>query len=118
MPSSVHKILFHGADIIQHAIVPIGQLSEEAQEARNKDFKIYRQFNSRKCSRKSTNEDVLNNLLLSSDPHLSTIKPTLLKKHKKIMLPEALELLHNYDELSESDDDQQGNYINCKYSYL
>ncbi|CAI6353622.1 unnamed protein product [Macrosiphum euphorbiae] len=35
MPSSVHKLLFHGADIIKHAIVPIGQLSEEAQEARN-----------------------------------------------------------------------------------
>ncbi|KAL4104078.1 hypothetical protein QTP88_019391 [Uroleucon formosanum] len=43
MPSSVHKLLLHGAEIIQHAIVPIGQLSEEAQEAQNKDFKNYKE---------------------------------------------------------------------------
>lgn len=36
MPVSVHKILVHGSDIIKFAMVPIGQLSEEAQEARNK----------------------------------------------------------------------------------
>jgi len=83
MHSSVHKLLFHGADIIEHAIVPIGQLSKEVHETRNKDFKKYRQFNSRKCSRKFTSENVLNNLLLSSDPHLSMIRPTLLKNIKR-----------------------------------
>lgn len=29
MPTSVHKVLIHGADIIKHAILPIGQLGEE-----------------------------------------------------------------------------------------
>ncbi|KAJ4428639.1 hypothetical protein ANN_24684 [Periplaneta americana] len=42
MPPTIHKILINGPEIIRHAIVPIGQLSEEAQEARNKEFKKYR----------------------------------------------------------------------------
>ena len=42
MPSSVHKILIHGEVIIQHfGILPIGQISEDAQEGRNKDYKKY-----------------------------------------------------------------------------
>ena len=37
---SVHKILIHISKIILTAILPIGQLSKEAQESRNKeDFK-------------------------------------------------------------------------------
>lgn len=39
MPASVHKVLIHGANIINSFVIPIGQLSEEAQEARNKDLK-------------------------------------------------------------------------------
>ncbi|KAL4712122.1 hypothetical protein ACJJTC_010983 [Scirpophaga incertulas] len=40
MSSTMHKILIHGADIIsRHAVIPIGSLSEEASEARNKDFR-------------------------------------------------------------------------------
>ncbi|KAL4096813.1 hypothetical protein QTP88_021696 [Uroleucon formosanum] len=33
MPPSMHKILLHGSIVIKHALVPIGLLSEEAQEA-------------------------------------------------------------------------------------
>ena len=43
MPPTVHKVLIHGPDVIQHALVPIGQLSEEAQEATNEEFKRYRE---------------------------------------------------------------------------
>lgn len=39
MPPCVHKILLHGASIGKSFILPIGQMSEEAQEARNKDIK-------------------------------------------------------------------------------
>ncbi|CAH1106073.1 unnamed protein product [Psylliodes chrysocephalus] len=46
MPSSVHKILIHGADVINSLILPIGQLSEEALEARHKECRYYRQYNS------------------------------------------------------------------------
>ncbi|KAL4705931.1 hypothetical protein ACJJTC_017513 [Scirpophaga incertulas] len=53
MPSSVHKILIHGENIIKHfAILPIGQLAEDAQESRNKNYKKNRLEHSRKCSRK------------------------------------------------------------------
>lgn len=37
MPVSVHKVLFHGKEVMASCILSIGQLSEEAQEARNKD---------------------------------------------------------------------------------
>ena len=42
MPASVHKILVHGADIIDGLELPIGAYSEEAQEARNKHNRQYR----------------------------------------------------------------------------
>jgi hypothetical protein len=44
---------------VSGAILPIGQLSEEAQESINKDLKYFRSSHSRKISRSSTNEDVL-----------------------------------------------------------
>ncbi|KAH9629716.1 hypothetical protein HF086_001529 [Spodoptera exigua] len=48
MPSSIHKLLVHGSDIIKHfGAIPIGKLSEEAAEARNKDFRKYRESHSR-----------------------------------------------------------------------
>ncbi|KAG5885846.1 hypothetical protein JTB14_029690 [Gonioctena quinquepunctata] len=52
--------------------LPIGQLSEEAQEARNKEFKRYRECYSRKISRIKTNEDVLDLLLITSDPYITS----------------------------------------------
>lgn len=64
----MHKILTHGASVIAELIVPIGELSEEALEARNKDIKKYREFHARKNSRIGTNEDIFRRLLLSSDP--------------------------------------------------
>lgn len=48
------KILDHGREIIKQSIVPIGQLSEEAQEARNKDYRRFRKNHTRKCSRPAT----------------------------------------------------------------
>lgn len=52
MLASVHKLLLYGGDIIEHAILPTGQLSEDAQKANHKCFKKYRENNSRKMSRK------------------------------------------------------------------
>lgn len=71
MPPTLHKFFIHGPEIISHALLPIGQLSEEAQEARNKDFKNYREHFSRKCSRVESNRDILNRFLLTSDPIIS-----------------------------------------------
>lgn len=75
MPASVHKILFYGANIIKSfGLIPIGILSEKAQESRSKDFKRYREFNTRKCSRIYTNTDLLHKLLVSSDPYVSSLR--------------------------------------------
>lgn len=73
MPSSVHKILIHGADIISNVSLPIGMMSEEALEARNKDLRNFRQHHTRKTSRKNTMEDLMHALLFSSDPVISTL---------------------------------------------
>lgn len=73
MPSSIHKILIHGADIIKAADLPIGMFSEEALESRNKDFKRIREFNTRKFSREKTMTDLFHSLLFSSDPFISSI---------------------------------------------
>jgi hypothetical protein len=54
MPASMHKILIHGTEIIEHALLPKVQLSEEAQETRNKDLKLYRRSRTRKVSRETT----------------------------------------------------------------
>lgn len=66
--------MYHGEQIIQHSMLPIGDLSEEAQEKRNKDYRFFREHNTRKMSRCFTNEDLLAILLCSSDPYLSNIR--------------------------------------------
>lgn len=42
MPTLVHKLLIHGPEIIQNSLLPVGQMSEDAQEACNKFYSIYR----------------------------------------------------------------------------
>lgn len=93
MPASIHKILLHGSDVIKHAILPIGKLSEEAGEARNKEFRKARKEHTRKISRQVCNEDILKYLLITSDPLISSLRPKLFKVHRKEFLPEVYELL-------------------------
>jgi len=50
LPPTVHKILIHGPSIIENALVSIGELSEEAAEARNKEIKNFRLQHARKTS--------------------------------------------------------------------
>lgn len=92
MPVSVHKILFHGKDIIASCILPIGQLSEEAQESRNKDVRNYRELYTRKTSRIETNTDLLHRLLISSDPFICSLRKASLTK-KQALDSEVLALL-------------------------
>ena len=68
-------------------------LFEEAQEARNKDYKEYRLNRSRKLSRISTNEDVMHHLLTSSDPYINSLRKQMNKKF--LQLPDDVKsLLH------------------------
>ena len=120
MPVTVHKVLFHGKEIIKSAIVPIGQMSEEAQEARNKDIRRYREFFTRKTSRVNTNKDLMNRLLISSDPYITSMRKSIIKPEKTLS-KKALELLkaevYNSGEdieLFSSSDSES----NCKYCII
>lgn len=92
MPFTVHKILMHSIDIVKSALLPIGQLSEEAQEARNKDYRKFREHNTRKHSRIATNRDLLNMLLITSDSVINGLREV--PKKPTCKLPsEVLELI-------------------------
>lgn len=71
MTSTLHKILLHGSTVIDKAWLPIETRSEEAAEARNKHFRLYRQNYARKFSGEARNLNVINRLSLSSDPLLT-----------------------------------------------
>lgn len=84
MPPSVHKILIHGSKFVQNFSIPIGELSEEAQEATNKVYRRVRQDNSRKNSRINTIEDVFHMLLVCSDPVISSLRLDIKTNQKKL----------------------------------
>ena len=67
MPVSVHILLIHGAKILASSALPIGMMSEEAQEARNKDNKVFRMRHARKTSRVDTMSDVFHRLMVTGD---------------------------------------------------
>lgn len=113
MPVTLHKLLIHGPEVIKSLILPVGQLSEEALEARHKDVRYLRLHNTRKTSRCATNKDLLNMLLLTSDPQLSSIRKNKVKNKdtldpnitKYLILDSDNALYFNLISL-ESDDDQ------------
>lgn len=106
----------------KHAILSNEQLSEEAAEARNKHFRMYRVRYARKFSREVCNRDILNRLLLSSDPFLSCSRQRP-RKRSKPFTSETLSLLlpgkpSSYNSMSNEDDvdedeveeDEDGNF--------
>ena len=86
MPQSLHRLLIHGASVIRNFNLPIGILSEEAQEAKNKEFKKFRESFTRKISRIKTNEDLMRRLLCSSDPLINSLRK--IDRPTKTELPE------------------------------
>lgn len=82
IPTSWHKVLIHGADIINRfENHPIGSLSEEALESSHKYFKSYRCNLARKFSREDNNLDVGNRHLLASDPVVFAHRKKFYKTH-------------------------------------
>lgn len=92
LPASVHKVLIHGCEIIENALVSIGELSEEAAESTNKHIKLFRRDHTRKMSRITTNTDLLHRLLLHSDPFITGLRK-LPSKKKSLFSKEVLNLL-------------------------
>lgn len=72
MSVTVHKILTHAPEIVSSCFLPIGMMSEEAQEARNKDVRNIRLWHSRKTYREDNNRDLFNYLLVASDIIISS----------------------------------------------
>lgn len=107
MPPSVHKLLIHGPIIVKEALLPIGELSEEAQESRNKDIRRYRQYHSRKISAEKIKEDLFHRLILTSDPLLSSFSVTQ-RPHRKLD-DEMLQLvvINRHEQETLSGDEEQ-----------
>ncbi|KAJ8894757.1 hypothetical protein PR048_000064 [Dryococelus australis] len=68
MPPSMHKVLIHRGDVIKNAIVPIGLLSEEVLETRNKICRRFRERHTRKFCRWNTMENLFHMLLIIKLP--------------------------------------------------
>ncbi|KAG5888552.1 hypothetical protein JTB14_010335 [Gonioctena quinquepunctata] len=82
VPTTIHRVLIHGDIIIRDAIAPIGLLSEDAQESENKAIKTNRQGYTRKFSREQTMEDLFHQLLVSSDPYITSMRKLPQKKSR------------------------------------
>ncbi|XP_065673257.1 QRFP-like peptide receptor [Hydra vulgaris] len=92
MRQSIHKMLVHAPSVNDYMTLPIGLLSEESVEARNKDFKKYREHFTHKCDRTKCNEDLFKRLFCTSDPVISLLRTTVRTK-KKILREDVLQLL-------------------------
>ena len=96
-------------------------------EARNINFRQYRQNYSRKFPREDCNRDIMNRLLLSSDPYLSSIRPRPQSK-KKAFSKEALNLmlpilppplsLPSYDEISDTNTEKMKTKMSNFYELI
>jgi hypothetical protein len=96
MTNSVHRVLIHGSRMISEACLPIGMLSEEAQEAQNKVYREYKLYHSRKVDRIATDQDVFQRMLAASDPLIHTFrKSTAHSSHS--VYPNVEELLENHE---------------------
>lgn len=106
MPASLHKVLIHGADIERNSILPLGMLSEEGAEARNKYYKRDRLMHSRKNSRINTMHDLFCRQLDASDPMISEFgrKNRLLNQAKRTLPTEVTQLFQKSDNETMQDD--------------
>lgn len=90
MPPSVHKVLIHGLLVIKYSLMPIGFLSEETQENRNKDYKRFCEHRTRKSSRINTKLDLT-----------ITSKRTVTKSSKTELPTDVLDLLDTSKEINQ-----------------
>lgn len=90
---TVHKVLSHGENIIKYHHFPIGELSEEAQEAKNKEYREFRLRHTRKCNRRDQNADLMKMLLISSDPLITSLRYHVKTNLDKEILTDLKDLL-------------------------
>lgn len=91
MSATLHKILIHGSQILEAAVLPLGFLAENASEARNKFYKKDRIAHARKDSRVHNMIDVYGRAMDSSDPLLSSLcLQNRIKSRHRMQLPSAV----------------------------
>jgi hypothetical protein len=110
MSSTLHKVLYHGHELMQNFTIPLGLMTEESSESKNKFYKRDRLQHARQSSRAANLEDIFHRALEMSDPFFSTIALRKIKSKKNhMMLPdEVMDMLKNplqSTELSLCDDD-------------
>lgn len=109
MPCTMHKVLAHGGEIIKSSPLPVGMMTEEGAEAKNKLFRTFREFLARKMDRRKTNEDVFVRMLFLSDPYLATLinieSPYYMNKDK---LPKNIQMLLKNSENPGTQDENDG----------
>lgn len=86
MSITVHKILFHGPEIIQSALLPIGQLCNDVQ------LNLCIEKSYQNIFRVKNMEDVFLELLATSDPYISSLRE-LPQTKLKYLTKEAINLL-------------------------
>jgi hypothetical protein len=93
MTPTLHRILFHGKDLIDACPVPIGWTSEECSEANNKFARDFELNHSRKTSNEDNFMDLFHRLIDISDPVLVT--SSIKEKHPREndMPPDMLKLI-------------------------
>jgi hypothetical protein len=121
MTPTLHKILIHGSEIIQNSVLPVGILSEEAAESRNKFFRNDRNQHARKISRVANLTDLFNRQLDTSDPFLSSLRVTeRISRHKKKSLPEDVSklLLENENSTTSEAEDETMTETNIEMQFF
>lgn len=112
MPTTIHKLLMHCTDIVNNFDIPIGQLSEDALEARHKEVRKQRLNHTRKSSRTNTNKDLMTALLITSDPYVSSLRTTSTSRTTDLSdIKDYIILDNTWDSTStKSDDDALYNF--------
>ena len=90
MPPTVHKLLEHGAEIANSMKLPLGQYSEEAQEAQNKEIQNARLNKTCKISRLNVMKNQYHYMLIRTDPVVSSISFKKHRNHNGEPLPEEV----------------------------
>ena len=94
LPSTIHKIIEHGAQIIEELPVPPGLAGEEGSEGQNKYFRSIRQNLTCKTSAARTIKDLFKRLMAKSDPVMCEyVTERVLRKRKSQNIPDDLKEL-------------------------
>lgn len=96
MPPSKHDLRTHGPIIVKKAALSIGNLSEKAPKAENKNTTRYRQNHTRKISSEKINKNFFFVLILNFYSYGSSF--TISHKPSKNIVEDMLELIINNDQ--------------------